>query len=77
MALSAAYNLKHLQVTPPPPWTAIPMLNHPSCEELLPNVQGKPPLVHLKTVSSCSVSGCLGEEADPTWTHLLKGSCRE
>lgn len=29
------------------------------------NVQLKPPVAQLQTVSSCPVPGCLGEKADP------------
>ncbi|TRZ08524.1 hypothetical protein HGM15179_018581 [Zosterops borbonicus] len=41
------------------------MPSHSFCEELLPNVQPKPPLAQLKTVSSCPVACCLGEESNP------------
>ncbi|KAJ7423673.1 hypothetical protein BTVI_08992 [Pitangus sulphuratus] len=43
------------------------MPNHPFCEEIPPDIQPKPPLAQLKTLSSCPVSGCLREE---TKAHL-------
>ncbi|KAJ7400308.1 hypothetical protein BTVI_106655 [Pitangus sulphuratus] len=47
------------------PGQPIPMPNYPFCEELLPDVQPKPPLAQLKTVSSCPAASCSGEERDP------------
>ncbi|KAJ7423414.1 hypothetical protein BTVI_09780 [Pitangus sulphuratus] len=43
------------------------------CEEILPNVQPKPPLAQLKLVPSCPTADCLVEETD---THLATPSCQ-
>ncbi|KAJ7406161.1 hypothetical protein WISP_135147 [Willisornis vidua] len=51
-------------VTAPLPGQPTLMSNHPFCEEFLPNVQPKLPMVQLKTTSSHPVAGCLGEEAN-------------
>lgn len=52
------------------PGQRTPMSNHPFSEEILHDIQPKPPLAHLNTVSSPSC--CLWEEADP---HLATPSC--
>lgn len=37
--------------TLPPPWTACPNIDHPVCEEVLPDIQLKPLLVQLEVFS--------------------------
>lgn len=41
------------------------MLNNLFHEGILPDVLPEPPLVQLKAMLTCSVTSCLGEEADP------------
>lgn len=55
------------------PTTAVPMPEHPSAEEIFPNIQPKPPLVQLETILSNPVTCCLGEEAN---SHLATISCQ-
>ncbi|NXG41320.1 DLG2 protein, partial [Psilopogon haemacephalus] len=67
--------LKHLQgwglhYLPRQP---IPMGNHSFHEEFLPNIQPKPALAQFETVSSCSVTGCLGDQPPPGY-NLLSGT---
>lgn len=47
------------------------MPQHPFSEEVLPDVQPGPPLAQLEAISSCHITSCLGEEADP---HLATPS---
>lgn len=53
-------------VTSLPPWKAHSTY-HPCCEEIPPDVQPELHLEQLKTMSWCSVIGCLEGEAD---SHL-------
>ena len=57
--------------TPPPPWAAIPVPDHPLREKAFPYVQPKPPLVQLVAISSGPVC-CLREEAKPLITTSLQ-----
>ncbi|KAK4829272.1 hypothetical protein QYF61_002664 [Mycteria americana] len=47
------------------PGQPVPMLDNPFSEEKFPNIQSKPPLVQLETISSCPITCYLGEETDP------------
>ncbi|KAK4820011.1 hypothetical protein QYF61_017390 [Mycteria americana] len=47
------------------------MLNNPFSDEILPNIQCKPPLTQLEAISSCPIACYLGEETD---THLATAS---
>ncbi|KAK4823575.1 hypothetical protein QYF61_003579 [Mycteria americana] len=47
------------------PGQPVPMLDNPFSEEKFPNIQSKPPLVQLEAISSCPITGYLGEETDP------------
>lgn len=38
------------------------MLNNPSSEKILSNIQMEPPLAQLKVIPSCSVPACLEEK---------------
>lgn len=53
------------------PRQPVPMPDHPSGEETLPNVQSKPPLV--KSISSHPITCSLGAEPNP---HLAEPSCK-
>ena len=44
------------------------MPEHPFAEEIVLNIQPKPPLVQLEAVSSCPVTCYLGEDTDPQLT---------
>lgn len=57
----------------------MPVLNHPSSKAILHEVQSEHSLVQLVGMSSCPVTGYLGEVADPDFatTFFLSGSCRE
>ncbi|KAK4808540.1 hypothetical protein QYF61_009843, partial [Mycteria americana] len=56
-------------------WSAVelpvPMLDNPFSEEKFPNIQTKPPLAQLETISSCPITCYLGKETD---THLTATS---
>lgn len=41
------------------------MSNHPSCEDIPPDVQPKPPLAQLKPRLLLHLPGSLGEQVDP------------
>ncbi|KAK4810530.1 LOW QUALITY PROTEIN: hypothetical protein QYF61_004493 [Mycteria americana] len=47
------------------PGQPVPMLDNPFSEEKFPNIQFKPPLAKLETISSCPITCYLGEETDP------------
>lgn len=47
------------------------MLESPFCEETFPDIQSKPPLLQLETVSSFPIACCLEEETHP---HLATAS---
>ncbi|KAK4820051.1 hypothetical protein QYF61_017897 [Mycteria americana] len=47
------------------PGQPVPMLDNPLSEEKFPNIQSKPPLAQLETISSCPITCYLGEETDP------------
>ncbi|KAK4808596.1 hypothetical protein QYF61_009899 [Mycteria americana] len=47
------------------PGQPVPMLDNPFSEEKFPNIQTKPPLAQLETISSCPITCYLGEETDP------------
>ncbi|KAK4823306.1 hypothetical protein QYF61_000519, partial [Mycteria americana] len=47
------------------PGQPLPMLDNPFSEEKFPNIQSKPPLAQLETISSCPITCYLGEETDP------------
>ncbi|KAK4814190.1 hypothetical protein QYF61_012427 [Mycteria americana] len=47
------------------PGQPVPMLDNPFSEEKFPNIQSKPPLAQLETISSCPITCYLGEETDP------------
>ncbi|KAK4820565.1 hypothetical protein QYF61_001628 [Mycteria americana] len=49
------------------PGQPVPMLDNPFSEEKFPNIQSKPPLAQLETISSCPIACYLGEETD---SHL-------
>ncbi|KAK4815341.1 hypothetical protein QYF61_000173 [Mycteria americana] len=53
------------------PGQPVPMLDNPFSEVKFPNIQSKPPLVQLETISSCPITCYLGEETD---THLATTS---
>ncbi|KAK4829782.1 LOW QUALITY PROTEIN: hypothetical protein QYF61_006581 [Mycteria americana] len=46
----------------------VPMVDNPFSEEIVPNIQSKPPLVQLEAISSCPMACYLGEETDPHLT---------
>ncbi|KAK4808595.1 hypothetical protein QYF61_009898 [Mycteria americana] len=47
------------------PGQPVPMLDNPFSEEKFPNIQTKPPLAQLETISSCPITCYLGEGTDP------------
>ncbi|KAK4832354.1 hypothetical protein QYF61_021953, partial [Mycteria americana] len=51
-----------------PPTGPLPMLDNPFGEEILPNIQPKPPLAQLEEVSPSPMACYLGEETDPHLT---------
>ncbi|KAK4821921.1 hypothetical protein QYF61_004924 [Mycteria americana] len=53
------------------PVQPVPMLDHPFSKETFPNIQSKPPLMQLETISSRPITCYLGEETDP---HLATTS---
>lgn len=57
--------------TAAPPWQLLPMTDHPSHEEILPNAQPEHPLAQPEVISSCSVTASLGEEDN---LHLTTAS---
>lgn len=64
MALSATSNLssKTSRIS-----DRIPVPNHPSREEILPNLQSKPSVAQLKALSPGPITNSLGEEAKLPW----------
>lgn len=44
------------------------MPDHPFSQEIIPNIQSKPSLVHLVADSSHPATCCLREETDPQWS---------
>lgn len=60
-------------MTPPLPWQPAAMLHHPFHEKILPDIQSEPVLVQLEAASFFSVTGCLGEEANPFQGALESG----
>ncbi|GAB0178602.1 hypothetical protein GRJ2_000325500 [Grus japonensis] len=50
------------------------MIDNPSGEEILPNIQSKPPLAQLEAISSSPIAYYLGEETN---THLATTSCQD
>ena len=59
------WRLHHLSGQP------VPVPDHSFSEEILPNIQPKPPLTQLEAASSCSITTDLGEETN---THLAATS---
>ncbi|KAK4816265.1 hypothetical protein QYF61_014337 [Mycteria americana] len=51
--------------TQPLPWAAWSMLDNPFSGEKFPNIQSKPPLQQLETISSSPITCYLGEETNP------------
>jgi len=47
------------------PGQPVTMLDNPFSEEIFPNIQPKPPLEQLETISSCLITCNMGEETDP------------
>ncbi|KAK4830313.1 hypothetical protein QYF61_009818 [Mycteria americana] len=47
------------------PGQPVPTLDNPFSEEVVPNIQSKPPLAQLEAISSCPITCYLGEETDP------------
>jgi len=47
------------------------MLDNPFCEEIVPNVQPKLPVMQLEAISSCPIASYLGKETNP---HLATTS---
>ena len=54
------------------------MLDNPFGEEIITNIQSKPPLAQLKAISSCPIALLRGRrDQHPPHYDLLSGSCRE
>ncbi|KAK4829474.1 hypothetical protein QYF61_004764 [Mycteria americana] len=58
-AMNKGWRLNHF------PGQPVPMLDNPFSEVKFPNIQSKPPLAQLETISSCPITCYLGEETDP------------
>lgn len=53
------------------------MPNYPYHEEILLDIQSKPPLVQLEAIASCLITWSLRKETYPSCCSLLSGHCGE
>jgi len=54
------------------PGQPVPIPDHPSREEILPNIQHESPLAQLEAIPSSPIASCLGEEADSHFITTIK-----